>query len=572
MLMKNKTRGRGLCFRLVVMLAGVLLAGGMTACGNDREDDVLAFVEERTITADQFLKYYQQYRQRIGMNVPDNGQFRRQVLYNLVDDAVFIVKAIEQGFDRDAVGQFERERIETQTLLDLYHKTFIAPRVEVEDAELVQLFIRLNMRVKARHLYAPTRREADSLYTLLQNGASFQELARQIFTDPQLRESGGDLGYFTVDEMDPAFEEAAYALQVGEISPPVKTRFGYSIIKVEDIKGNPLLTETEFAKHKPKLRAYWARRKLLKLTQLHVDSLRRALQLQFHRPTLKALYAKIRAQNTAGSLRQDESWANDPDLLNQKLVTSALGVWTVADFQQYARLTSPKQRKWIRHEEALEDFIAGMVVRAYMLQKARKTGLHRTDEYHEKVKEAWENYMLKRMESTLMAEIEIPEDSVRNVYEQAPERFALPKKIRLAEIVVSDSVTAQKVAQALKRGKSFADLARRYSIRKSSAANGGDLGYFSLSELGGFAKLVEPLNVGEYRGPLRVDSLYMFIRCEDILPAQIRSFEEVREDIEKTLRVMKWYDVRQQKLAEFKQAMSIRAFPKRLRTLRPNLN
>ncbi|MDQ7063726.1 MAG: peptidylprolyl isomerase [candidate division KSB1 bacterium] len=553
-------------------MTALLVAAGVFGCADQSRDegDVLAVIQDRTITAKKFLKVYQQYRQRTGMNVPDNGQFRRQVLYNLVDDEVLITRAIERGYDRDPVGEFERERIETQALLDLYHKKHIAPKVRVEEAELMQLFIRLNTRLKARHLYAPTKRDADSLYALLQAGATFTELARTTFEDPRLRESGGDLGYFTVDEMDPAFEEAAYALQVGEISRPVKTRFGYSIIKVEDIKGNPLLTETEFAKHKPKLRAYWTRRKLLKLTQQHVDSLRRALRVRFYPQTVKALLAKVLAQNTAGSVRQDESWTLDPGLLQQELVTSELGTWTVADFQRYARFTSPKQRKAIRHEEALQDFIAGMVVRAYMLQRAHKEGLHRTERYRDKVAEAWDNYLLQRIESALMDEIVIPEDSVRRVYERAPERFALPKKIRLAEIVVKDKATADRVSWLLKRGEPFAELAKTYSVRPMSAANGGDLGYFTLQELGGFARLVESLQVGEYRGPIRVDSLYMFIRCEDILPGQVRSFEEVRADIEKSLRLMAWHDVRKQKLAEFKKGMKIRAYPKRLRALRPN--
>ncbi|MDQ7054949.1 MAG: SurA N-terminal domain-containing protein [candidate division KSB1 bacterium] len=112
-------------------MTALLVAAGVFGCADQSRDegDVLAVIQDRTITAKKFLKVYQQYRQRTGMNVPDNGQFRRQVLYNLVDDEVLITRAIERGYDRDPVGEFERERIETQALLDLYHKKHIAPKV-----------------------------------------------------------------------------------------------------------------------------------------------------------------------------------------------------------------------------------------------------------------------------------------------------------------------------------------------------------------------------------------------------------------------------------------------------------
>ena len=102
-------------------------------------------------------------------------------------------------------------------------------------------------------MFARTKEEADNLYQLLKAGASFKELAKQVFTDSTLRNNGGYLGYFSWGDMDPAFENAAFSLKVGEISKPVKTAQGYSIIKVEDRKEIPLMTEDDFQKRKKKL-------------------------------------------------------------------------------------------------------------------------------------------------------------------------------------------------------------------------------------------------------------------------------------------------------------------------------
>ena len=103
---------------------------------------------------------------------------------------------------------------------------------------------------------------------------SFEELAEENFKDPQLRDTGGALGYFTVDEMDPAFEDAAFALDIGQISKPIRTAQGYSIIQVQDRIIRPLLTESEYIKHRSKLEDYCRYRKKIKATQTFVDSLR----------------------------------------------------------------------------------------------------------------------------------------------------------------------------------------------------------------------------------------------------------------------------------------------------------
>ena len=84
----------------------------------------------------------------------------------------------------------------------------------------------------------PTRcsayHKADSLRNLVLNGASFAMLAEKYSNDPSAATNGGDLGYFTALQMVYPFENAAYATEVGGVSAPIRTRFGYHIIKVHN--------------------------------------------------------------------------------------------------------------------------------------------------------------------------------------------------------------------------------------------------------------------------------------------------------------------------------------------------
>ena len=253
---------------------------------------ILAIVEKKTIDATAFIQRFEDFRRKTGAE--DNGLTRRSVLRNLVDEEILIYEARKRQYDIDEPGQAELARIKVQELLNHFHQHFIGNKIQVNDDELKQLFINLNTKIKARHIYAPTKRQADSLFNILNHGASFEEVAQTCFNDPVLKESGGSLGYFTVDEMDPAFEEAAFSLKIGEISPPIRTVDGYSIIRVDDRLGNPLVTESEFAKHRAKLAAYWHQRKTNKMTQKYVDSLRHELKIKFNEDIIQKLFSNLK--------------------------------------------------------------------------------------------------------------------------------------------------------------------------------------------------------------------------------------------------------------------------------------
>ncbi len=87
--------------------------------------------------------------------------------------------------------------------------------------------------VHARHILVETEDEAKKIIEDLKKGADFAELAKSKSKDPGASD-GGDLGFFTKDQMVPEFAAVAFALEPGKISDPVKTQFGWHVIKVEE--------------------------------------------------------------------------------------------------------------------------------------------------------------------------------------------------------------------------------------------------------------------------------------------------------------------------------------------------
>ena len=87
--------------------------------------------------------------------------------------------------------------------------------------------------VKASHLLVKTEEEAKKLKEEIDNGKDFAKLAREVSLCPS-GQNGGDLGYFAKGQMVKEFEDAAFAMNVGEVSNPVKTQFGYHLIYLTD--------------------------------------------------------------------------------------------------------------------------------------------------------------------------------------------------------------------------------------------------------------------------------------------------------------------------------------------------
>lgn len=166
------------------------------------------------------------------------------MLYPLLLDQMITQKAIvaaarTAGLDRDPEVQARIRRAEEETLQQALLTREIQPAL-TEEALRTRYQREVANRpaeeeVRARHILVPTEAEArTALAEARRSGADFAEVARRRSTGPGSRE-GGDLGFFKRGDMIPEFAEAAFALRPGEISQnPVRTQFGWHVIKVEE--------------------------------------------------------------------------------------------------------------------------------------------------------------------------------------------------------------------------------------------------------------------------------------------------------------------------------------------------
>lgn len=147
--------------------------------------------------------------------------------------------------------------------------------------------------VKARHILVKTKEEADAVIKDLAAGKKFEDIANEKTTDPSGKGTGGDLGYFAAGQMVPEFEKAAFALNPGDYTKePVKTQFGYHVIKVEDKRQQP---SPPFEEVKDQVKNLVLRDKYLE----KVKGLRTAAKVEIADPDLKKAVENVEAPKPA---------------------------------------------------------------------------------------------------------------------------------------------------------------------------------------------------------------------------------------------------------------------------------
>ncbi|MBY9082254.1 peptidylprolyl isomerase [Paenibacillus sp. HN-1] len=132
--------------------------------------------------------------------------------------------------------------LKEQMPLQVKIRKLLEPKVTITDDDIKKYYdenkasLGSEEEVRASHILVATKEEADAIEKQLKDGADFATLAKEKSSDTGSKDKGGDLGFFKKADMVAEFSDTAFKMKVGETSEPVKTEYGYHIIKVTDHK------------------------------------------------------------------------------------------------------------------------------------------------------------------------------------------------------------------------------------------------------------------------------------------------------------------------------------------------
>lgn len=177
----------------------------------------------------------------LGSNIPQQltGDAKRDFIISYLTDIMLVAKAAEAKQVPDSKEfksrlAFIRNKLLMESILQSEGKGAVNDKAmrQVYDEAVKQMST--EEEVRARHILVPTEAEAKAILAEITKGADFEKLAKEKSKDPGAAAQGGDLGYFTKEQMVPEFADMAFKMSKGTISDPVKSQFGWHIIKVED--------------------------------------------------------------------------------------------------------------------------------------------------------------------------------------------------------------------------------------------------------------------------------------------------------------------------------------------------
>lgn len=223
---------------------------GLVACTSDTDDsgandsdakatDDVAETKSGNITKDEF---YNKLKDEAG-----EGVLQQMVLVKVLEGSY---EASDEELDKridslkDQMGEqfdmwMQQQGIEDEDELReqlypaiLQEKAFLE-EVDITDEEIEKEYDSRKTEIKAQHILVDDEDTADEVKEKIDDGEDFSELAKEYSTDNSA-ENGGDLGYFSRGDMVPGFDEAAFDMDVDEVSDPIQTQHGFHVIKVND--------------------------------------------------------------------------------------------------------------------------------------------------------------------------------------------------------------------------------------------------------------------------------------------------------------------------------------------------
>ena len=165
---------------------------------------------------------------------------RKRVLDELINQQLILAEALDNDLEQEQDFQDELKQIKDNVLIQYaIRKLMQTASVKPEDVEAYYEENKAQFispeSIKASHVLVDDEITANNILKEIKGGMAFEEAANT-HSKCSSEKNGGDLGYFSRGKMVQEFEDAAFPMQVGEISKPVKTQFGYHIIKVVDKK------------------------------------------------------------------------------------------------------------------------------------------------------------------------------------------------------------------------------------------------------------------------------------------------------------------------------------------------
>ena len=364
--------------------------------------------------------------------------------------------------------------------------------------------------------------EALAIIDSIKQGVDFSKLALDNSSDKYSAQKGGDLGFFSRGMMVRPFDEAAFDLKIGQVAGPIRSRFGYHIIKLTDVKQPP-----SFAEAKDKIRETYLNGGYKLDLPAFEDQLKAKYNYKVDNETLRFLYSKI--DSTKGFVGTDFDSILIPADLQKTLFTFDKFAGTIDTFLSIARTgDGPKTTpmNWQNLSSLVDESVAPTLLSYYAdLEAPTYT------EFDSLIKQYENGILIYQIEQKNVWGKVVSSDSVlKPYYFDHIGKYNWPNRVDLSEIEVFSDSLSNFIYDSLKAGGNLDSLAAKYTKRPGMSEKDGQWGLFADSA-NALSVTAMTMKEGEFSRPIRFENGYSIIRVNKFVPSAPKTFEEARAEV-----------------------------------------
>jgi len=251
----------------------VILPGCNSADNENKEEKIVAEWENITLTQAEFKELY--FRETTRKPISDSYAQRKKSASEYLMVKIIAQKAEQAHLDTLDIVKMRLRQAREQALRKTYLQETILKRIpEPNGKQVREAYQKDNTKLKLDQIYAEKKSTIDSIYHLIQQGASFDSLAIKSMQKQKIPSSNTayHMGWVSWNEMDLAPESVAYSLDIGEISEPVKSMNGYHIFRLKDRKKNINLNNSDFQNARENIAFDWRKRRFMEKLTPFIDS------------------------------------------------------------------------------------------------------------------------------------------------------------------------------------------------------------------------------------------------------------------------------------------------------------
>lgn len=531
-----------------LIILSALLIYAMVGCGSG-DGKVIAKVDDYEVTADELNTMFARVRTPFA-TAQEEFDSRKQLLDTIIVTRILIDEAYKKNIDK--LDEIARVVLDSRDkfLLDALYKKHIASKAVPTEAEIKEFYDNLEYKFRASHILVGTEEEANHMLDLLKQGRNFEELAYEYSIDPSAKRNKGDLGYFTWGHMVEPFQRAVIQMEPGEISPPVKTDFGYHIIKMVDKVPNE--SRMSFDQMKEMITNKVKEYKTREVSDTYFESLKERYPITIEKSTCEYLLHKRETLYPPQILKTLPRNDFDLEVLDRDekdliLATLDGSQMTISEYLTQLKNIPKNFRPDLDNYDSLAAVVFELKKMDILAMEAVREGLDNDKEFIDNMKLFKELNMAEVMRNDSIPLPPAPDEGViRQYYEEHLDEFTTPAKVHAYEIQLSDELQAKKLKKSIFSLDAFKSKAQDLTERHGYRTKQGDLGYFTRNIYPEIFDAAMSTAVGEIGGPVLNNQKQSIFYVVDKMQPQTKAFLGVKRNIIDKL-------INEQKQSTFKQ-------------------